>query len=414
MGSRRDLREIVRWVRDAALAVHYAHENSVIHRDLKPQNLMIDDGGHVYVMDFGLAKVLSSAGDATVSGMILGTPAFMPPEQAAGHVSEISPASDVYSLGATLYMLLSGKRPFESTSITEMLVRVLTSDPPPLREVDPSLPAEIEAIVGKAMRKARELRYASAKDMAEDLTNFLQDRPVKARPPAITYRLYRKLSHYRLPLLTAALGVTVVLAVVLALSRREGSAPQPAPADSMESWPAFFEELRQAISEETFRPEAAAPLLERVAREYPRQKSLVDELVNSQHLIVRNRLESLPRDRWLEDRGRVERCRAWLAFMKKDTGAADRILAWRGACSILIHVHPFAEVRGPFVAALPPQERYTPLALREMDIADGDIELYHPAHGKLAFPVRGLKPGASYVLEGTWDRKQDISLKEGQ
>jgi serine/threonine protein kinase len=414
MGSRRDVREIVRWVRDAALAVHYAHENSVVHRDLKPQNLMVDAGGHVYVMDFGLAKVLSSTGDATVSGMILGTPAFMPPEQAAGHVSEISPASDVYSLGATLYMLLCGKRPFESTSITEMLVRVLTSDPPPLRQVDPSLPAEIEAIVGKAMRKARELRYASSKDMAEDLTNFLQDRPVKARPPAITCRFYRKISRYRVHALTAALGVTVVLAAVLALSRREGPAPRPAPADSMEKWPAFFDELRQATSEETFRADAAAPLLDRVAREFPRQKSLVDEFVNSQMLIIRSSLESLPRDRWLESRERVERYRAWLAFMKKDTAWADRILAWRGTCTIQIHVHPFAEVGGPFVAAFPPQERYTPLTLREMAIADGDLELSHPAHGKLTIALRGLKNGASYVLEGTWDRKESIVLKEGQ
>jgi serine/threonine protein kinase len=414
MGGNRDIREIVRWVRDAALAAHYAHENSVIHRDFKPQNLMIDAGGHVYVMDFGLAKVLSSTGDATVSGMVLGTPAFMPPEQAAGHVSEISPASDVYSLGATLYMLLTGKRPFESTSITEMLVRILTSDPPPLRQVDPSLPHEVEAIVDKAMRKAREHRYASARAMAEDLTNFLEDQPVKARLTPATYRVYRKLSRYRPQVITAAV-FAAILAAVIFVGFRHGADPQPPPAvDPMEKWPAFLGELRQATSADTFRAEAAAPLLERVDREFPRQKPLVDELLDGQHRIIQSSLENLPRDRWLDNRAKVERYRAWLAFMKRDTAAGDRILGYRGTCSILIHVHPFAEVRGPFVSALPPQERYTPLALRDVEIADGEIEILHPSYGKHSLPVKDLKNGVSYILEGTWENKEGITMKEGK
>ena len=414
MAGRRDVREIVRWVRDAALAVHYAHQNGVVHRDLKPQNLMIDAEGRVYVMDFGLAKVLSSTGDATVSGIILGTPAFMPPEQAAGHVSEIGPASDVYSLGATLYVMLSGKRPFEGQSVTDLLVHVLTSDPPPLRQVDPSIPRELEAIADKAMRKPREHRYASAREFADDLTNFLQDRPVRARASTVTYRVSRKLSRYRSQILTGAVSALVITGVILAVASRGREPAPPPPAERLEEWQALFGEIKRALSADTFREDAAAPLLDRAKREFPRSQALVDDFIEDQHRIIATTLDTLPRERWLDHRAKAERYRAWLAFMGKDTAAADRILAWRGTCAIRIHVRPYAEVRGPFVDALPPQERYTPLALLGMEIADGEIEILHPAHGTRSVPVRDLRNGASYVLEGTWEKKEAIVLKEEQ
>jgi len=414
MGAKRDVREIVRWIRDAALAVHYAHQNAVIHRDLKPQNLMIDAGGRVYVMDFGLAKVLSTAGDATVSGMVLGTPSFMPPEQAAGHVSEIGPASDVYSLGATLYVLLSGRRPYEGLSVTEVLVKVLTSDPPPLRQVDPSLPPEVEAIVDKAMRKPREHRYSSARDLAEDLTNFLDNQPVRARGTTVTYRFVRKLARYRGQLITAAVSAAILAAVILAAALRKPSPPPPPAANPMEGWPAFFAEYRQALSADTFRADAATRLLERAERDFPLQKSLLDEFLSGQHQVVAATLGSLPRERWLENREKAGRYREWLAFLKKDTAAADAILAWRGTCTILIYVHPYAEVRGPFVSALDPGERFTPLNLRNVDISDGTIEFHHPAHGAHPVAVKGLRNGASYVIEGSWERREEIQIREGK
>ncbi len=140
----------------------------------------------------------------------------------------------------------------------------------------------------------------------------------------------------------------------------------------------------------------------------------MDDFIEDQHRIIATTLDSLPRERWLDHRVKAERYRAWLAFMRKDTAAADRILAWRGTCTIRIHVHPYAEVRGPFVEALPPQERYTPLALLGVEIADGEIEILHPAHGKRSVPVRDLRNGASYVLEGTWEKKEAIALKEEQ
>jgi len=415
MGGKRDVREIVRWIRDAALAAHYAHQNSVIHRDLKPQNLMIDAGGRVYVMDFGLAKVLSTTGDATVSGMILGTPSFMPPEQAAGHVSEIGPASDVYSLGATLYVMLSGKRPYEGVSVTDVLVHVLTSDPPPLRQVDPSLPREIEAIVEKAMRKPREHRYASAQELADDLTNFLQNQPVKARSSTVTYRFYRKFSRYRAQVIMAAIFAVILGAVILATVLRSPPSPPPPAVEPAEEWKALFGEIRNALSIDTFRgPAAAAPLLARAERDFPRNKVLVDEFVEGQHRILINILENLPRERWLDSQERVGRYRAWLAFANKDTAAAEKILKYRGTCSIRIHVHPYAEVRGTFASSLPPQERFTPLALLDVEIADGEIEISHPTYGSRSIPVRGLRNGGAYLLEGKWESKEDLQLKEGK
>ncbi len=201
--------------------------------------------------------------------------------------------------------------------------------------------------------------------------------------------------------------------MILAAALR-GPGPPPPAADPMEKWQAFFGEVRQAVSIDTFQADAASRLLERAGREFPRQKPLVDELVEGQHQVARSALENLPRERWLENREKAERLRAWLAFMKRDTAAADRILAYRGTCSILIQVHPYAELRGPLVSALPPQERCTPAALRDVEITDGEIEILHPEHGRHPIPVRGLKNGTSYVLEGTWDRKEDLKLVEGK
>lgn len=404
MGNPRDFREIARWIREAALAVHYAHQNSVIHRDLKPQNLMIDPEGRVYVMDFGLAKVLSAAGNATVSGMVVGTPAFMSPEQAAGRTSEIGPASDVYALGATLYALLTGRRPHETASLTDMIVRVITTDPPPLRQIAPAVPRALEAIVTKAMEKSRERRYASAAELAADLTSFLEDRPVRARPASATVRLFRR---HRRSLLTAAITGLFTLGALLTgflLSR-----PSPPPPDP---WPPFFAELQKVLSPDTFQEQAASLLLERLDREFPRFRPTAQEYLRGQSRLVRRLMENLPRERWVEERPRVERYRNWLSFVGEDTSVADAILRYQGSCTILIQVSPYAEVDGRFVAGLPPEERWTPLALSKVEIIDGDIILRHPRFGNHSVRASGLKDGRTYVLEGSWDRREDLVLKE--
>jgi hypothetical protein len=413
MGARPDVREMVRWVRDAAAAVHYAHQNGVVHRDLKPQNLMVDSEARVYVMDFGLAKVLSVEKDATVSGMILGTPSFMPPEQASGHASEIGPTSDVYSLGATLYVLLTGKRPYEGLSVTDVLVRILTSDPPPLRQVNPALPWELEAITEKAMRREKARRYPTAQALAEDLTRFLNDQPIGARGSTMTYRVARRFRRYRAQIATAA--VCLVIGGAAAAWRLVAPPPAPPPRDTRaDDWRALFGKLRKALDVERVDAAAAAPLLARARAQFADQKSALDEFLEDQRKIVAAFLDNLPRSRWLESRARVAAYRDWLAFVGKDAAPAERILAYRGTCTIAIQVNPWAEVRGPIVEGLPPGERSTPLLLRDVEIRGGAIELAHPDHPARSIPLEGLEDGKSYVIEGSWEQPESIRRREGR
>jgi hypothetical protein len=415
MGAKRDVREIVRWIRDAALGAHYAHQHGVVHRDLKPQNLMIDHEGHLYVMDFGLAKVLSTEGDATVSGMVLGTPAFMPPEQAAGRVKEIGPASDVYSLGATLYVFLSGKRPHEGTSVSEILVNILTTDVPPLRQVDPSLPWELEAIVDKAMRREKEQRYATAQELADDLTRFLTDQPVLARGATLSYRLSKKVKRHRAVLLTVAICLAAATAAVWALTRGRTKGPPPVPPGAARAahWNALLADLRRAVSIESFDAEAAGPLLSRARKEFPERQAELDELIQGQHRLIRTYLENLSRARWLESRSTVGAHRDWLAFMNLDTTLAQRILDFRGTCTILIQIHPYAEVRGPWVEPLAPEDRFTPLALKDVEILPAALELSHPTYGMKVVALEGLQNGKSYVVEGRWEQPDSIRQRQG-
>jgi hypothetical protein len=127
--------------------------------------------------------------------------------------------------------------------------------------------------------------------------------------------------------------------------------------------------------------------------------------------VVAQFLETLPRDRWLEMRERVRRHREWLEFVKRPTDPADRLLAYRGTFSLRIHVLPYAEVRGPLAETLPSGERYTPLALEDVEIADAAVELFHPDHRAWTVPLEGLENGRRYVIEGSWDRPDEIRLR---
>lgn len=163
-------------------AVQYAHEHGVIHRDLKPANILLDENAAPHVVDFGLAKQIETESGLTNTGQVLGTPSFMSPEQAAGGTTRVGPAADVYSLGAVLYALLTGRAPFSAASVTETIRQVLHDEPVRPRQLNSALPKDLETICLKCLAKDPLRRYASAQDLADELSRYLAGRPILARP----------------------------------------------------------------------------------------------------------------------------------------------------------------------------------------------------------------------------------------
>ncbi len=218
-------------------AIAYAHSRGVLHRDLKPGNIMLGEFGETLVVDWGLAKShaapkledtatgstgpwllpgVSSDSDLTRTGQALGTPAYMSPEQAAGRLDQLGPASDIYSLGATLYHLLTGQAPFAKADAGEMLHKVQKGDFPPPREGNREVPAALEAICLKAMALQPLERYASAKGLADDVEHWLADEPVMAHAEPLAVRLGRWVGHHKGLVGSVAAVVAVGLTVAIA------------------------------------------------------------------------------------------------------------------------------------------------------------------------------------------------------
>jgi len=204
-------------LREAAEGVHAAHRAGLIHRDLKPSNILVErtDDGRLkpFVMDFGLAYDWSEKG-TTTSGSAVGTPHYMAPEQARGELEGLDRRADVYSLGATLYFLLTGHQVIPGANGLEVLNNIATVEPTPPRALDPNVPTDLEAIVLKCLEKDRSARYDSARALIEDLDRFLAGEPVQARSTGLWYRLRKKALKHRLVVSVAAVAL---LAVTLAL-----------------------------------------------------------------------------------------------------------------------------------------------------------------------------------------------------
>jgi hypothetical protein len=183
--------QAARYVKLVAEAIHYAHERGILHRDLKPSNVLVDASDQPRITDFGLAKHLDAEASITMSGQMLGSPNFMPPEQASSERGKVGRQSDVYGLGAILYYLLTARPPFQTESFESLITQVLHAEPVPLRVLNPSVPADLETICLKCLQKEPFRRYKTAQELVEELDRFLRDEPIHARPVTRTERTWR-------------------------------------------------------------------------------------------------------------------------------------------------------------------------------------------------------------------------------
>lgn len=193
-----------------AEAVAFAHQHGILHRDLKPSNILLTAEGKPKVADFGLAKKLDADQGNTHSGAILGTPSYMAPEQAAGHSQNLTPAVDVYALGAILYEMLTGRPPFRADTMLHTLQQVTTLEPVPPSQLQPTVPRDLETICLKCLQKEPMRRYRSAQELADDIARFQRHMPIRARRAS---PVERTIKWVRRRPASAALVVVGVLAV---------------------------------------------------------------------------------------------------------------------------------------------------------------------------------------------------------
>jgi len=203
-------RQAATYVKAIAEAVHYAHQQGVLHRDLKPSNVLVDHQDEPHVADFGLAKLTTSDAELTLTGQVLGTPNYIAPEQALGHSKQVQATSDVYSIGAMLYALVTGRPPFNADTTAATIMQLVETDPVPPALINPSVDQDLETITLKCLEKSPQNRYTSAEELALELGRYLRGEPIHARPIGVIGRLRRWCSRNRA---VAALLVAIMLAL---------------------------------------------------------------------------------------------------------------------------------------------------------------------------------------------------------
>ncbi len=428
-------------------SLDFAHGRAIIHRDIKPGNILVDDTGEPYVTDFDLAKILQADSSLSGSRGIVGTPLFMPPEQARGNLDEIDARSDIYSLGATLYQLVTGRPPFDGPSITIILAKVMTEDPLPPRKIDSTIPPEVEAIILKAMEKEKSRRYASAGEMAEDLDHFLQGGEVAAKPPSRFHRLGRGIRRNPWPL--AAAMAALLAAIVLLVPPGKGAAPVPDPPipREEENWRSRFEPFQKRLDYHEF--ETSSPGLvgnaRRVLAEMP--KAHAEEISNW----FRNQANRLPKkvwpkSAWLDRKSEAGRIRDWCrtigAILEGLGGPFDPVRtalaataanyalveAYRGKITLKILFRPWAELcafrvgddwivrKGEKLgndAEIAGEELFTPLVIRNLDIGEYTLTLSHPELGRHEFTIgeEGLENGSTCLYSGSLNDPDSVRLR---
>ncbi len=277
--------EAAEYVRATAEAIQFAHEYGILHRDIKPSNVLIDRASdQVRVTDFGLAKRLGSDSDLTATGQVLGTPSYMPPEQAMGDHTQVDRRSDVYSLGALLYALLTGRPPFQADSTVGTLLQVIEKVPVPPRQLVPSVPVDLETVCLKCLSKEPARRYQTARELAEDLARFQRGEATIARPLSKSARVGRWCR--RNPVvagLTAAVALLLVVGTIVSTSfaissyREANRATQAEGVANAKAIEAESEKNRAIAAEESARNERTKALVKRSGRGLPSNDRLVSQ-----------------------------------------------------------------------------------------------------------------------------------------
>jgi predicted Ser/Thr protein kinase len=430
-----------------AQGIEAAHKAGVVHRDLKPANIMLTSDKWPYVMDFGLAKAIQAESSLSVSGAVMGTPAYMPPEQAQGQLDQIDAQSDVYSLGATIYAVLCKKQPFAGQTPMEILMKVCKEDPIALRTHNPEIPEEVEKIVLKAMAKEKADRYVSAQALADDLKRYLSNQEIEARGPSSLKIAAKKVKRNLWPVVV----VTILVAaggIIAYLMTHKPKAPdpvvvvkepppttkepvkEPPPEDTASKkaaeWYSAWYKLAQELDYDDWKPGDASLAsrinqhLQSIKSEAPLHQPDIHDWFDRQTTKAETNFARLSGSA-PEKRVAASRIVAWydavmaaakgIDFLKKEMEGANKVRAevnqvanYKGSFSLRILMFPFAEVKRLTTGGkdFPLKQRITPTVIGGIEIGDIEVELSHPQFGTRIqkIPSSELKDGKTYLISG--------------